>query len=220
MRSRIVLLLFVVLAMMGLGVPAAHAQNELFLIGSNDPSGSNRAVSHYNATTRALLGYFISRTDVGMSDFHWGGTFGPDGNLYIADYYGGFIAKYSGATGAFMSYFGGIGAPVHIRFGPDGYLYVAANGGPAVVRFDATTGAYVDTPVPDGTDNLGYPQDLVFGVDGKLYISTYGTNAVLRYDPQTGTTETFVQPGSGGLSSARQMAFGPDGNLYVGALPA
>ena len=196
-------------------------QGVLYFIGSNDPPPPpTRAVSYYDASTGAFLDFFIARADAGMSDFHWGGTFGPDGNLYVADYFGGFIAKFDGATGAFLGYFvppGGVGNPVYIRFAADGYLYVAENGPSQVSRFNGSTGDFVDVVVPGATPDLGFPQDLLFGADGKLYISTFGTNAVLRYDPKTGTTETFVQPGSGELSSARQMAFGPDGNLYVTA---
>lgn len=216
-QPRFALILFIASALAAFFVSPVLAQDELFNIGSN---GGDRAVSHYDVSTGTFLGWFASRGDAGISDFHWGGTFGPDGNLYVADYLGGSIAKFDGSSGAFLGYFvppGGVGAPVHIHFASDGYLYVAENGPPQVSRFNGTTGEIDSIIVPGETPDLGFPQDLVFGADGKLYISTFGTNAVLRYDPNTHTTETFVQPGSGGLSSARQMAFGPDGNLYVTA---
>ena len=54
------------------------------------------------------------------------------------------------------------------------------------------------------------------GPDGNVYVASSGDNAVLRYNSTTGQyLNTFVAPGSGGLSNPFGVAFGPDGNLYV-----
>jgi sugar lactone lactonase YvrE len=72
-----------------------------------------------------------------------------------------------------------------------------------------------------GSGGLQSPSWSILGSDGNLYVASNGSrSAVLRYNATTGAfIDTFVAPGSGGLSNpgvtAFGMAFGPDGNLYV-----
>jgi streptogramin lyase len=176
-------------------------------------------VAVYSGVDGSYKGDLVSR-DVGPILDSWGITIGPDGNLYLCDYFAGSVKRYDGTTGVFIDDFvpsgdGGLTAPVGLTFLPDGNLYVADNWDNAVRRFRGDTGEYIDTPIPSDTPDLGFPQCLVYGADANLYISTYATNAILRYDPLTGITTTVVPPGTAGQGSARQFAFGPDGNLYV-----
>ena len=126
------------------------------------------------------------------------------------------MLRYDGGTGAFIDAFvpGGAGLvyPLGLTFGPDGALYVASRGPQAVLRFDAGTGAKDAGFV---APSLGDTEDIAFGPDGNLYVaSLYG--GIVRLDGSTGALiDTFVAPGSGGLSSAAGLAFGPDGRLYV-----
>jgi hypothetical protein len=217
MKSRFALILLAAFALEALFISPARAQDQLFLFATEWDGTNNldRAIPHFDTTTGEFLGYFTTRSSCGLSDYFWGATFGPDGNLYVADFINGFIAVFDGTTGAFLRYFStGLGSysALYMTFGQDGYLYISAGG---VNRLNGTTGEYVDTPVPVGTEGLSEPQGLVFGADGKLYIGDYGSNSVLRYDPKSGVTETFVPSGYGDLSGPRQLTFGPDGNLYV-----
>jgi len=119
-----------------------------------------------SGTDGTFKGDFVS-ADVGPLGISYGFAIGPDGNLYVSDYFRGMVKRYSGTTGAYIDDFvTGVGAPVGVAFLPDGNLYVASNGPSAVHRFNGRTGAYIDTPVPETTENIGYPQDLVFGSDG------------------------------------------------------
>jgi hypothetical protein len=80
----------------------------------------------------------------------------------------------------------------------------------------------LDRFVTNGSGGLARPRGSIFGPDangdGKpdLYVTSADTNAVLRYDSVTGSyIDTFVTPGSGGLSSPVGLAYGSDNNLYV-----
>lgn len=60
---------------------------------------------------------------------------------------------------------------------------------------------------------------MTLGPDGRIYVSLFENVAlegrVERINPFTGTSEVFVEAGSGGLFSPTGLTFGPDGGLYV-----
>jgi WD40 repeat protein len=156
---------------------------------------------------------------------------GPDGNLYVSNFFGGGILRYNGQTGNFIDTFvpdgnNGLHLPTALLFGPDGNLYVSSytnyninlppgvqpgTGPDQVLSFNPQTGAFIkafDVPGPLG---------MAFGPDGNLYVNSIGNNnnGVLQINTTTGATKTFVTPGEGGLLNPAGLAFGPDGNLYV-----
>ena len=194
-----------------LDAPRVHA--DLFV--GNFFGPGNEDVLRYNGTTGAFVSTFVPTGSGGLS-FPLGGTFGPDGNLYVSDSDHEAVLRYNGTTGAFMNAFAqNVDDPAGLRFGPDSNLYVASSSSPGEVsRFNGLTGALVG--VPFGSGQLSNPEGVTFGPDGNLYVAGGDTNSVLRYNPTTGAfINAFVSPGSGGLSSARGVVFGPDGNLYV-----
>lgn len=194
----------------------AVSGGSLFLAGLDD-----NAIFRFDANSGAYLGIFVSGLN-GPS----GITFGPDGNLYVANQGGGSssIDRYDGTTGAFVSTFvapgagplGGLFNPQGIAFGPDGNLYVSDLGNGAIARFNGTTAAYtgfVDAGNPPSP--LSSPYGLVFGPDGNLYVADPSTSTVHRYNGSTGAfIDEFVDL-AGGLVQPIGLAFGPDGNLYV-----
>ena len=138
--------------------------------------------------------------------------FGPDGNLYASDFYGGFVQgnrefmkRYDGVTGEFMDTFavGPVAYGEGMTFGPDGNLYTGGQ------RFDGTTGAHLGAFAVLG-------RDVVFGPDGNFYVSDITNDRVQRFNGTTGAKiDDFVTIGSGGLDFAWGIAFGPDGDLFV-----
>ncbi len=175
------------------------------------------AVLRYNGITGSFIDAFVPLGSGGLR----GPTeliFGPDGNLYVSDYWDQNVKRYNGSTGAFLGIFTSGGSPLApqgLRFGADGNLYLADE--LQVLRYNGSTGAYIGVFVPAGSGGLQEPQCIVFGPDGNLYVSDPLGHAVRRYSGTTGAfIDSFIAPGSGGINLATGIDFGPDGNLYVG----
>src|SRR5208283_4701468 len=97
-------------------------------------------------------------------------TFGPDGNLYVADNVANSILRYNGTTGTSMGTFASTGwDPTSVRFGPDHNLYVSVFYGHMIERYDGTSGADLGPFVPSGSGGLTWDIDIAFGPDGNLY---------------------------------------------------
>lgn len=179
--------------------------------------GSNQ-VLRYDDQTGAFIDVFISDGVDGPAYL----TYGPDGNLYVADYYSSSVLRYS-PEGKFIDVFippgsGGLVNPETIKFGSDGNLYVSGPYDPGLQRYDGKTGAYIDTVVATvpSTGNSLFSPDFALGPDNNIYISSvFPTGGVLKYDQQTKTTSVFIPPSSSPEIPGGE-AFGPDGNLYVG----
>lgn len=169
---------------------------------------------------------FIGSKGTGLSG-PVGMRYGPDGNLYVANFFANNITKYDGKTGAPLGVFvsSGLTNPSDLRFGPDGNLYVANYGTTTVVRYDALTGAPLAADAgkafASGGD-LSQPTSIKFQ-GNTMYVASFGTDKVLSYDitakaPAAATeyidlsvlSESGVAPGA--------VAFGPDGNVYVSGI--
>jgi DNA-binding beta-propeller fold protein YncE len=92
-------------------------------------------------------------------------AFGPDGHIYVADWWTNRVVRYDGTTHDYMGEFippdtGGLAGPSSVDFRPNGYLYVSGTNG--VHRYDANTGAFIDFFIPDGTGGLGGARGMAF----------------------------------------------------------
>src|SRR3954468_18357915 len=128
---------------------------------------------------------------------------------------GAFLNRFSAQTEGFPG----------ITTGPDNMVYVTSNilGLGNVYRFTAD-GQFLGQFVNGG--NLTIPGPLVFGPDGNLYVASIvfpgssnqpaGAGQVLRYNGTNGKfLNTFVSPGSGGLSNPVQIVFCRNGVMAV-----
>jgi hypothetical protein len=175
-------------------------------------TGSSFLVVQDNSVVRvdARTGAVLATYPTGLAND--GATFGPDGSLYVADYYNNQILHY-GPSGAFVASFGAgyLSNPQGLTFGLDGNLYVT-NVDSSVQEF-SPTGVFLRTFIPAGSGGLWNAKAIVWGPDGNAYVSSFYNSTVFRYDGNTGAfLGTFASAGSGGFED---LTFGPDGNLYV-----
>jgi DNA-binding beta-propeller fold protein YncE len=157
----------------------------------------------------------------------WGLAFGPDGNLYVANFGTGSDAlvrvagPFAPNAGAPTTIVDG-GAFFDVAFGPDGNLYVSGRG--PVRRYDLVTGQLIGEFTSGQA--LVDVNAIAFGPDGDLYATNYdscvtGPNGctgsrseIVHFDGQSGAfVETLSVTTDGSL--AWDIAFGPDGALFV-----
>ena len=188
-----------------------HDRNLYVGSGHFNPSDHAKGVLRFNGVSGGFLNEF---TESGRLDSTHGVIFGPDGNLYVGDWVGGFIdrlggriVRFHGTTGAYRGEFvrRGAGGLIH----PFGMAFAARRSGSRqldlytcdlgdadhrgrVLRYDGTTGAFLAEFVPGGSGGLGLPSALTFGPDGNLYVASTSAfaagslDAVLRYQGPSG----------------------------------
>jgi hypothetical protein len=100
-------------------------------------------------------------------------AFGPDGNLYIADYENSRIRKVDSSTGVITTYAGGGSAQLTCN-GSTGSQNFCGNGGPAI------------------SATLLYPPSLAFDSAGNLYIGDAGHALLRKVDAKTGIIATYA----------------------------
>jgi DNA-binding beta-propeller fold protein YncE len=205
----------------GWGTPTGIA------VGSNGDvyvaDSTNNVVDQFNGSG-SFLGTFIGTGLVSPS----GLTFGPDGNLYVANFGPGndsYISRFNSSGNPvdgspFVPSSTGLFDPGAIAFGTDGNLYITDSSYDALDKVIGSTGAF-STLVPAGCPSTPFsnPQGLAVGPGGNLYVSDAGFGCdggafgVYEYTTAGSLLGTFIAPNV--LSTPVDLAFGPDGNLYV-----
>ena len=159
----------------------------------------------------------------------WGMAFGPDGNLYVANFGTGSeaVVRVQGpftANAGSVTTFVDSGAFFDVAFGPDGNLYAAGQG--PVRRYDVVDGSSLGA-FTHGHD-LAEVHAITFGNDGYLYVANYDScvsgpagctgfkSEIVRFDALTGDfVDVYLTSGQSGFTMAWDLAFGPDGALFI-----
>jgi hypothetical protein len=139
-----------------------------------------------------------------------GSVIGPDGSIYVADYYADEVLHYSPTGRTLLGSFSTSGTPQGLDFGPDGNLYVTTTDS-TVLKY-SPSGTSLGTFIAAGSGGLSNAKAIVWGPDGNAYVSSYSNSEALRYNGTTGAFMDVFATGTGGFE---QIAFGPDGNLYA-----
>lgn len=184
----------------------------------------NSSVLRYDLITGKFVDTFIAPGEGGLSNPE-SVAFGSDGDFYIAGLNGMGVRRYDGSTGAFIEavipFVPATRQPLstpNFSFYGDNRLFISAvlptNG---VLSYDRRTNITETFIPPHKSPEI--PGGLAIGKDGLLYVSDFilDNASIRRYSPETGELiDTFVSPGSGGLSQASRLLFTPeDDNLYV-----
>jgi sugar lactone lactonase YvrE len=143
-------------------------------------SGGSNQVLTFDAVTGLFNGSIGSGA---VLSFPTGLAFGPDGHLYVANYFTNTVARFHGPSGSFMGEFvpggSGVFAPSDIDFGPDGHLYVTSSSTAEVYRFNGSTGAPMGVFASGG--GLHSPWYLLF-MDSPCYPDCNGSGTLTVAD--------------------------------------
>lgn len=160
-----------------------------------------------------------------------GMRYGPDGHLYVSNFFSNQITKHDRHTGALLGVFasgGSLNLPSDLRFGPDGNLYVANFGSSTIDRFDGQTGLPL---AGDGGNPFASGGELTQGTNIKfvgntMYVSSLDAEKVLTYDITQPVPVGEAVFASGAVFDGGEgfgpsgMVFGPGGDLYVSGVYA
>lgn len=163
----------------------------------------------YDLGTGAPRGAFVASA----LDNPVGLTFGPDGHLYVASADDDRVARFDGATGAWLADVvsgAPLDGPRDLAFGPDGALYVGNAATNEVLRYDPATGGLTGR---FGATGLSGPTGFTFDEDGALWVAGVLSQTLHRFDLATGSElERRTHPL---LRGPHDLALGPDGWIYV-----
>lgn len=138
---------------------------------------------------------------------------GSDGAIYVSNYGGNNIQRYtSDANASYFAIYGGIERPRGIAFFPDGRLIVSNYILNEILSYGAD-GSRLGALVQEDR-YLSYPYALVIGPGGDIFVTSATGNAVYRYDGTDGSYKGEFASG-GGLNKATGLAFGTNGDLFV-----
>jgi DNA-binding beta-propeller fold protein YncE len=140
---------------------------------------TRNVVQFFNLTTTAPTGFFAL-----PSGAHYGMALGPDGKLYIANFYGAKIEIFTTA-GASAGSFGVSGTgdgqldkPIDVAFDSLGYLYVLDFLTPRVQKFNRN-GVFIRKI---GYGNLTFPENLTIDRANHIWVTNRAANSVQVYD--------------------------------------
>jgi sugar lactone lactonase YvrE len=119
---------------------------------------------------------------------------GPDGDLYVADTYGGRVRRIDWTTRTITSVASGLSLPVHVAVAPDGTVFFAEAPANAVSRFGP--GGGVVTRVlgtgragstgdggPAVRAQVNEPTGVAVAADGTIYVAEVDGRRIRRIDP-------------------------------------
>jgi len=135
---------------------------------------------------------------------------GTDGTIYVADYFGGKVYRYS-ANGTDLGLFASLPFPAQaefMAFDAGGNLYVTDSLLEAVHRI-SPTGEDLGDFVADVPGAAG----IAFDADGNLYVASFNSGIIEKYSSSGTDLGIFVSVGAD--SSIHGIALDGAGNLYV-----
>lgn len=126
-----------------MGIFATGHPGDSFVGLAWDPDGNlyvstelGHHLDHFDGVTGASLGT-LPTPEISLSGFM---TFGPDGLLYVSDYFGASVYAYDITTDKLVASFGGLNGPEGLAFSDDGDLLVPSYFSNQIVKFEDGSG--------------------------------------------------------------------------------
>lgn len=178
---------------------------------THDSSGNVYAAGWGNHNIYHFSGNSLSRR---LGNFWYlnNATFGPDGYMYVPDYWQGKVLRVSpqGVVTTYSDNGGsGFSNPHGVTFDTSGNLYVSSWGGDRIYK--VATGSMAVSTYATGMRD---PNGLAFDTAGNLYVSNYDDSTIKKIPPGGGSSTNLAT----GLNNPRGLAINPaDGTLYAPA---
>ncbi|HMP80543.1 MAG TPA: hypothetical protein PKD54_13900, partial [Pirellulaceae bacterium] len=138
-------------------------------------------VLEYNRISGQFLGKWTSASQGANLAEPADLRYGPNGNMFIANFVGGSIDQFMAdgtPLGSFTSGGPGIFGSSSFAFGPNGNLYVGSFGSGDIQEFDGVSGSYLGQFV----NGLGGPSGLLFDTDNSLWVASLFTDEIYHFD--------------------------------------
>jgi WD40 repeat protein len=186
-------------------------------------------VDMYDGSTGALIQTVVPHLNDGSASVGMGITFGPDGDLYVGDWFRARIDRYQAGTFAPKASYAAVpgdnlGTPTGMTIAPDGNLLVISGGYNKVLQFDTSANGLSLLGTFADLGNSQQPRDLTFGPNGNLFVTGGGTafgggGNVMEFDGTTGAYLSDFVP-TLNTQSTEGLVFDNYGRLLVSVYDA
>ena len=184
---------------------------------SHQRGGAGRwRITEFDGTTGAFVQNVIDIENGGFSVAK-GLVFGPDGDLFVGDFFRGRVARYDGTTFQEIASTpdGSIGTPSGMHISPEGNLMVLSGGNNLIREYDISGGGI--NSMGDFTANIPgatQPQDFTWGPNGNVFITLGSGGGVAEVDGTTGAYISNFTPSDNSLPT-NGLAFDDFGRFLV-----
>lgn len=147
-----------------------------------------------------------------------------DGNVYVADWFGDTVQKFSSNGEHLWTWgdrFGGgtpadFNAPFGVAVGHDGVIYVADTGNTRIVKYASSGKFLLDWPVTqNGATDDDEPIRVAVNASGEVYVATHYTDGVLKFTSDGEFITRLVYEEGEAISGRNSVAIDSSGRLLA-----
>jgi WD40 repeat protein len=157
-------------------------------------------IVEFDGTTGVFIQNVINIQNAGFSVAK-GLVFGPDGDLFVGDFFRGRVARYDGTTFQEIAATGDntIGTPSGMHIAPNGNLMVLSGGNNLIREYDISSDGISTIGDFDDLPGVVQPQDFTWGPNGNIFVTAGSAGGVLEIDSTDGTFIDYFVPQNGSL---------------------